>query len=242
MHNFDVRVLLIADVHANLAALRALPKADAIVCAGDIVGFGPHAGGVIDELIRLGAHCVRGEEDDAVARAAAKHLAPPALVHAAAELRERTRAALTPAQMRWLRGLPPELELTFDGLRVGVLHAYPGDYTRYVAPSDEELMRIARAFPRCNIIVLGHTHRRGTWKNRALVVNPGSVGMPQRAGYASYAIMEAGKIRFGSSRFDPSETLHELSKMEIGADAYREYEGELTRGSTRPFQRLARVG
>ena len=237
-----MKVLLIADVHANLAALRALPKADAIVCAGDVVGFGPEAGAVIDELIRLGAHCVRGEEDDAVARAAAKHLAPPALVHAAAELRERTRAGLTPAQMRWLRALPPELELTFDGFRVGVLHAYPGDYTRYVAPSDEELMRITRAFPRCNIIVVGHTHRRGTWKARALVVNPGSVGMPQRAGYASYAIMETGKIRFGSSRFDASQTLRQLSDLDVSADAYREYEQELTRGSTRPFQRLARVG
>lgn len=236
-----MRVLLIADVHANLAALRVLPKADAIVCAGDVIGFGPEPGAVIDELMRLGARCVRGEEDDAVARSVA-HPVPPALTHAAAELRERTRASLTAAQLRWLRRLPPELELTFDGVRVGVMHAYPGDYTRYIAPSEEELMRITRAFPHCNIIALGHTHRRGTWKGRALVVNPGSVGMPQRAGYASYAILEDGRVRFGSSRFDPSETLRALAKMEISAEAYRECEQELTRGSTRPFQRLARVG
>ncbi|MGH7715437.1 MAG: metallophosphoesterase, partial [Vulcanimicrobiaceae bacterium] len=47
-----MRVLLIADVHSNLAALRALPDGDAVVCAGDIVGFGPDSAGVIDELRR----------------------------------------------------------------------------------------------------------------------------------------------------------------------------------------------
>jgi putative phosphoesterase len=236
-----MRVLIIADVHANLAALRALPKADAIVCAGDVVGFGPDPAAVIEELVRLDARCVRGEEDDAVARGVA-HPVPPALVHAAAESRERARAALTPAQLRWLRRLPPELELTFDGLRLGVTHAYPGDYTRYVAPSDEELMRIMRAFPHCDVIVLGHTHRRGTWKGRAQVVNPGSVGMPQRPGLASYAMLENGRIRFGSARFDPAQTLRSMANLSTQEEAYREYEAELTRGSTRPFQRLARVG
>jgi hypothetical protein len=28
-----------------------------VVCAGDVVGFGPDSAGVIDELQRRGAHC-----------------------------------------------------------------------------------------------------------------------------------------------------------------------------------------
>jgi putative phosphoesterase len=235
-----MRVLVIADVHANLAALRALPKADAVVCAGDVVGFGPDCGAVIDELVRLGAHCVRGDEDDAVARAV-EYPAPPSLMHAACEVRKHTRAALTATQMRWLRALPPELELDFDGVRVGVTHAYPGDYSRYVAPTDEELSRIMRAFPHCNVIMLGHTHRRGTWKGRALVVNPGSVGMPHRPGYASYALLENGHVKFDSAPYDPAETLWSLSQFGIDDEAYRECEQELTLGSTRPFQRLPSV-
>jgi putative phosphoesterase len=235
-----MRVLIISDIHANLPALRSLPAADAIICAGDVVGFGPDPSGVVAELMRLDVKCVRGEEDDAVARVTKQHPVPPALVHTAKALREHARASLSTAQMRWLRALPPELELTLDGVRIGMTHAYPGDYTRYVAPTPEELSRTIRAFPHCAVVVVGHTHRRGTWKGRALVVNPGSVGMPQRAGYASYAFLEGGKVRFGSSRYDPSETLAEMRKLDIGEEAYLEYEHELTRGSLRPHQRLAR--
>ncbi|MGH7714609.1 MAG: metallophosphoesterase family protein, partial [Vulcanimicrobiaceae bacterium] len=122
-----MRVLIISDIHANLAALRALPSADAIVCAGDVVGFGPDPSGVVDELMRLDVKCVRGEEDDAVARSA-KHPVPQAVAQVAKALREHARASLNPAQMRWLRALPPELELTLDGVRIGITHAYPGDY------------------------------------------------------------------------------------------------------------------
>ena len=236
-----MRVLIISDIHANIQALRALPAADAIVCAGDVVGFGPDPSGVVAELMRLDVKCVRGEEDDAVARVTKQHPVPPALVHAAKAMRERARATLNPAQMRWLRALPPELELTLDGVRLGITHAYPGDYTRYVAPTPDELSRTMRAFPHCDVVVVGHTHRRGTWKGRALVVNPGSVGMPQRPGYASYAFLENGKVRFGSARYDPSQTLAALRSLGIDAEAYLECEHELTRGSLRPHQRLART-
>ncbi|MGH7660108.1 MAG: metallophosphoesterase family protein, partial [Vulcanimicrobiaceae bacterium] len=225
------------DVHANLAALRALPPADAVVCAGDIVGLGPDAGGVIDELIRLGASCVRGDEDDAVAKGSA-HPVPAQIAHAARELRERTRAALSKAQLRWLQQLPPELELTFDGIRVGVTHAYPGDYTRYIRPTEEEISRISRAFPHCEIVVIGHSHRQGSWKNRCFVVNPGSVGLPERAGYASYALLENGHVTFATARYNPRTTLSALAAVGISDRAYGECCDELTIGSIRPFARL----
>ncbi|MGH7706707.1 MAG: metallophosphoesterase [Vulcanimicrobiaceae bacterium] len=47
-----MRVLIVADIHANLAALEALPLADAIICAGDVVGFGPDPSETIDWLRR----------------------------------------------------------------------------------------------------------------------------------------------------------------------------------------------
>ena len=227
-----MRVLIIADVHANLAALRALPRADAIVCAGDIVGFGPDCGAVIDELNRLGAYCVRGDEDDAVEKTA-PHPAPPSLTHATSEVRARTREVLSPAQMHWLQSLPPELELSFDGVRVGVIHAYPGDYARYVKPTEEEVSRMARAFPRCEIVVFGHTHRPGTWQGRCLVVNPGSVGLPHRPGLASYALLENRRVTFGAARYDTAEALVALSRLEISTQAHAECARELTLGSTR---------
>jgi len=233
-----MRVLLIADIHANLAALRALPSADAILCAGDVVGFGPDAGAVIDELQRLRVRCVRGDEDDAVAKNV-WHPVPPSLEHAGLEVRERTREALSQSQMRWLQNLPPELEESFDGVRIGVTHAYPGDYTRYLKPTDEEISRISRAFPHCDIVLLGHTHRSGSWKGRCRIINPGSVGFPQRPGFAAYAVLEKGKIIFGEARYDPKITLAMLSTWSISDEAYGECANELTEGSTRPYARVA---
>lgn len=233
-----MRVLIISDVHANLAALRALPEADAVVCAGDVVGFGPDCGAVIDLLQAGGAACVRGDEDDAIARAAA-HPAPLPLAHAADEMRRRTASLLGAKQLRWLKSLPPELEVTFDGVRIGITHAYPGDYTRYIKPTEDEISRIGRAFPHCDVVVVGHTHRQGSWQGRCLIVNPGSVGFPQRAGYASYAMLENGNVTFGQARYDPTETLDALRKLDLSEEAYEECTRELTMGSSRPYDRLA---
>jgi predicted phosphodiesterase len=56
-----MRALLIADVHANLEALRALPPAERVICAGDLVGLGPDPNQVVELLRRTSAICVRGE-------------------------------------------------------------------------------------------------------------------------------------------------------------------------------------
>ncbi len=233
-----MRVLLIADVHANLAALRALPEADAVVCAGDVVGFGPNGAGVIDELLRRGARCVRGDEDDAIANGS-NHPAPPSLPLAAIESREQTRASLSDAHMHWLKNLPPELELRFDGVSVAVTHAYPGDYGRYIKPTDDETERISRAFPRCDLVVVGHTHRPGKWESHNVIANPGSVGLSHRAGYASYAMLEDGRVTFSDVRYDPIETIAASIRFGLSNSAHQEYVTELVNGSNRPFTRLA---
>jgi putative phosphoesterase len=233
-----MRVLLIADVHANAAALRALPEADAVVCAGDVVGFGPDSAGVIDELQRRGAHCVRGDEDDAIANGTS-HPAPPSLSSATNESRTLTRASLSDAHLRWLKNLPPEIELRFDGVAVAVIHAYPGDYSRYIKPTDDEIERISRAFPKCDLVVIGHTHRPGTWQGRNIIINPGSVGLSQRAGYASYAMLENGKVTFSDVRYDPIETIAASVRFGLSNEAHQEYVTELVNGANRPFARLA---
>jgi len=233
-----MRVMIIADLHANLAALRALPDADAVICAGDIVGFGPDCGAVIEMLQARDAACVRGDEDDAIARTVA-HPAPLSLANATDEIRRRTETLLTAKQLRWLKSLPPELEVSFDGVRIGITHAYPGDYTRYIKPTEDEISRIGRAFPHCDLVVVGHTHRQGSWQGRCRIINPGSVGLPQRAGYASYAMLEKSEVTFGQARYDPRETLEALSQLGLSEEALAECNRELTMGSSRPYDRLA---
>ena len=68
-----MRVALISDVHANLAALDAVlreaqaSRVEAVWHTGDLVGYGPDPDEVVARMIDLGARCVLGNHDAAVA-------------------------------------------------------------------------------------------------------------------------------------------------------------------------------
>lgn len=68
-----VSVAVFADVHGNLPALEAvlkdirLRRPDYIMCAGDLVGYGPFPGQVVDLIAGQNLLTVQGNYDDAVA-------------------------------------------------------------------------------------------------------------------------------------------------------------------------------
>jgi len=230
--------LIIADIHANAAALHALPEADQIICAGDVVTFGVEPNECIDWLRRRNAACIRGEEDDAVAHGVA-HALPERLTAAGIASRSWTRAELTPSNLSWLSNLPPEIHMEVDGYRIGVVHAYPGDYNRYLQPTDEELERMTRAFPFADFVVAAHTHRQGSWRCRdSVVVNPGSVGQNVLPGRASYVLFDRGNIYFGTARYDMWAAVAEVRRSSLVRSAQDACIRELTEGSVRPSCRL----
>ena len=230
--------LIIADIHANAAALAALPEADQVICAGDIVTFGVEPNECIDWLRRRKAMCIRGEEDDAVANNVA-HALPDRLIAAGIASRSWTRLQLTPSNLAWLSDLPPEIHVAIDGYRMGIVHAYPGDYNRYLRPTDEELERMTRAFPLADLVAAAHTHRQGSWHCRGrLVLNPGSVGQNALPGYASYVLFERGKISFGASRYDVGMAVERIHRSSLPHSVQAACIRELTEGSLRPSSRL----
>lgn len=233
-----MRTLIIADVHANFSALAALPQADLILCAGDVVTFGPDPADCIEWLSLRRSLCVRGDEDDAVGNAA-EHQLPDHLCHAGTVSRSWTKSVLSPSHRSWLAELPPELEAVVDGHRLSVVHAYPGDYSRYLRPTEEELHRLTRAFPRADVIVIGHTHRPGCWRYRGkVIVNPGSVGQSAIAGKASYALLHDGRITLGSIAYDHLKTQRRLQQCGMDPAAATCCAHELRNGSPRPTSRL----
>ena len=230
--------LIIADIHANAAALAALPAADKVICAGDIVTFGVEPNECIDWLRRRNALCIRGEEDDAVAHGVA-HALPERLSAIGIASRSWTRSQLTPSNLAWLRDLPPEIHVEIDGYHIGVVHAYPGDYNRYLRPTEEELERMTRAFPRADLIVAAHTHRQGRWHRRGCVVlNPGSVGQGVLPGRASYALFEHGSSSFGTVEYDVRAAVETIRQSSLSRNVQEACIRELTEGSTRPSSRL----
>ncbi len=66
----SMRLLVVSDIHSNLAALQAVlidaSPWDRCICAGDTVGYGPDPNDCISTLQDLGFGCIRGNHDHEV--------------------------------------------------------------------------------------------------------------------------------------------------------------------------------
>uniref|UniRef100_E6Q389 Calcineurin-like phosphoesterase domain-containing protein n=1 Tax=mine drainage metagenome TaxID=410659 RepID=E6Q389_9ZZZZ len=233
-----MRVLVVADIHANYDALAALPDSDLTLCAGDTVTFGALPNESLDWLRERRALSIRGEEDDAVANGTFYRL-PRHIEQAGIAGRAWTRATIAPARSAQLASLPPEYETVVDGCRIAMVHAYPGDYNRYLGPSDDELDRMTRAFPRAQIIVTAHTHRQSVRRYRdKLIVNPGSVGLSSKGGHAAFVLIEHGNLTFASIPYDVERAIERIRATALASDVKDACIRELTKGSLRPYTRL----
>lgn len=180
----EERIAIGADIHANLAALRATLSdaakqgATRIVVAGDIVGFGPQPNEVVDLLRAARAELVRGNhEQDYVAG------------YARPEICEHWQSDPQLAAMCWyldrlgedrstfLAALPERLWLDEATL---VTHGSPR-HIRDGIRTDTPEAAVAAMFVgvAARLAFVGHTHRamRRTFADR-VVVNGGSVGSP----------------------------------------------------------------
>lgn len=187
-----MRVGLISDIHGNLCAVEGLladmPDVDQIICAGDIVGYGPRPAAYFDRVRDVCSLVVQGNYDQAVERPdsyAHNELAQAGLAHAQGEL--------TDEQRRWLAELPQRAELASGSYKLAHSHPAPQEQGTYVLPRHFPEMR--PHLDDYDGFVIGHTHiqHRARIDNR-LIVNPGSVGQPwdgnARAAYARLDVAE----------------------------------------------------
>jgi putative phosphoesterase len=176
------RIALIADIHANSAALDAVIRdarargAQAFICAGDVVGDGSHPDEVCRQVIELGVVGVQGEHDRKMVKAIRKREgrrrdATPGGVPA---------STMLPTHVAYLESLPAERRFTLRGMRFLITHTAPAGEKREIGPGipDETLARYAYiADAEC--VIVGHSHRpflRTAGPVR--FINPGSVGRP----------------------------------------------------------------
>lgn len=185
-----MKLALIADVHANLPALDAviadMPQVDAILCAGDVVGYYADPDEVCHRLRELGAWVIRGNHDAYVTGQL-----EPDPARRAAYRTDWTRGRLGPENLAWLSALPVEMTFCWGGARVQVRHANPWDEELYLYPDSETSLRRIALDPG-EFLVVGHTHRPMTVRCGAgLLINPGSVGQPRDwSPLAAYAIFD----------------------------------------------------
>ena len=206
-----MRYGLLSDIHGNLPALLAIVNAlsrldiDAYVCAGDVVGYGPHPEACVAAVDALRPVWVLGNHELMLLGRLPIEAAPPL----ARKSIEWTRSVLPVRVMRRLEQLP--LTATLAG-GVIVAHGSLSNASARVkrrAQIVAELDQLECAHPQAWILVLGHTHcvvvasaeRRVRWaglrprvrlrSDCRYLVNPGSVGQSRGcAGHARAAVLD----------------------------------------------------
>jgi putative phosphoesterase len=184
-HYHLMKVGLVSDVHGNRIALEAVfddvPDVDALVCAGDVVGYNPWHADCVAAMRSRDVPTVSGNHDRAVAAEGSF-----AFNSVAAAGVDHAREQLDDDQVAWLRDLPTHRRL-LDG-RLRVVHGHPDDPDRYT---------YARTFSAdlldgADALVLGHTHvQEHRHVGDGVVVNPGSVGQPRDGDpRAAYAVLD----------------------------------------------------
>jgi putative phosphoesterase len=199
-----LRVGLISDLHGNLIALEAVlaelerDGIGEIVCLGDIA-VGPQGPETLARLRDLDCPVVRGNWDDWFAAG----IPPLGGDHGRrlVEQGEWWAKRLSPADLQYLGELPPTLELPLDGRALLCFHGSPRSHSDaiLVGTPDDELATLLDGHE-ASVFAGGHTHLQLVRPHGpALVVNPGSVGLPFEGWppsetrvlpWAEYAVLE----------------------------------------------------
>lgn len=241
-----MRYALISDIHANLPALDAVladidarGDVDAIVHAGDLVGYSSFPNEVIARLQSRGIAGIAGNYDSTVATGY-KHCGCRADTPRQEELAhlsyEYTLRSTTAASKQYLGALPFLLDLRplgghLSGPRLVLVHGTPTLNTVYwTADRDDDFCRKMAAvvgLKAGDVIAFGHTHK--PW-HRAVdgihFINTGSVGRPKdgdwRAGYVRLDLGGAEpRVEFVRVAYDLAATIAGIRAAGLPEDFVR---------------------
>lgn len=211
-----MRLLLLADIHANLEALEAVLVDAATrgysdtLFLGDAVGYGADAGAVLQCLKLLSPRCVRGNHEQMLLSAARTGKPSDTPVGQALKL---ALSQLSADDLEWLRGWKQGIKALHGNVESFFVHGSPRDPNEYM--NSLSAARAAFTDWAGRLAFVGHSHIAGVYAalerdvsnvrftaflegvNRMAlpprgrwIVNPGSVGQPRdgdpRAGYGIF--------------------------------------------------------
>ena len=216
-----MRILLLADIHANWPALEAIDEPhDLCLCLGDLVDYGVEPLPCIQWVRDHCEYVIRGNHDHAVAQniVATGDVGYRFLARATRPLMWQMLGA---EEKTYLARLPVTLHLTLDGRDFYLVHATPRD------PLDEFLLDDTAQWERrlqgneAQFVLVGHTHKQFALElNGCQLINPGSVGQPRDGDpRAAYAVIENGKVELKRVEYDVERTVSAIEAAPIFAQA-----------------------
>ena len=183
-----MRIAVIADIHSNIFSLNEVlldidnRDADLIVCMGDLVGYATYPNEVIDTIRENKIMTIMGNYDEAVGEermaCGCDYPDPKDLENAGISLNwtiDETRDD----NKDFLRSLPKEVKMIFEGKTVLFVHGSPREINEYLKENSTEAEEVMADFEG-DILVCGHTHKPyyKMYGNKMLV-NAGSAGKPK---------------------------------------------------------------
>jgi len=213
-----VKIVIISDIHANLAALQSLPERqyDQLWCIGDLVDYGPNPHEVVEWVRANATVVVRGNHDHAAGFSVDPQCSAPYKKLAAETLRF-TLQVCTKEDLNYLKNLPVYREISVPSTRFYLVHATPTDplfgYCPEHAPSWREQVGCVAA----DVLVVGHTHTPFVRREGGIsILNPGSLGQPKTGRpQACYAIWEDGEMSLKEYEYPIEETIRGIRAMPI---------------------------
>lgn len=213
-----MRILILADIHANWPALEAIVARetfDECWCIGDIVDYGPFPVECIEWVRENCRYVVRGNHDHAVAHFV-NGRGDDGYRYLARVTREWTWSVLREDHLFYLRKLPVTLDLTQFGRTIQLVHATPRDPLDEYLGADETgwSERLDRTY--AQLLCVGHTHLPFLLEMEGkAVLNPGSVGQPRDGDpRACCAVIEDGRIELLRVEYPVEATVQAIRDLD----------------------------
>jgi putative phosphoesterase len=217
-----MRILLLADVHANWPALQAVAAEahDVCLCLGDLVEYGLEPTPCIAWLREHAPHTIRGNHDHGLVQDV-RVKGRTGFKYLTSVTRPLNRAALDATDLRYLSRLPVSRLVTLDGTRFLMVHATPRDpLDEYAQPNPEFWARRLQNVE-ADVICVGHTHQPYVLEVEGkLVINPGSVGQPRDGDpRASCALIEGNRVDLKRIDYRIEDTVAAIQASSLVAQA-----------------------
>jgi putative phosphoesterase len=213
-----MKIAIISDIHANLAALRAFPEPnfDELWCVGDLVDYGPRPREVVQEIRRRANLIISGNHDYAAGYAEDPRCSAP-YRRLAAETLRYTREVCSEDELQFLRGLPRFQQRVLNSTSFYVVHATPSDPLFAYCPEGSANWAPEVEEIDADVLVVGHTHTPFVRRvANTTIVNPGSLGQPKTGRpQACYAVWEDGTVSLHEYSYPIAETIADIRKMPI---------------------------
>ena len=237
-----MKFALISDIHGNLESLQVVlndihsQNPDArIICAGDIVGYGPDPQACIDTLRAMDIPCVIGNHEEMVL--GTRNFSQ--CVYSGIISAVWTRKQISADAKSYLHSLPFHLR---PSATIIICHGNLSDTNTYVSDTrraETALQQMSEQFEDARILVCGHTHhaalyspgsgfqlvrepgKRQLRQDGCYVINPGAVGQSRDGKpLARYALLDSAdmSVEFRELSYDHGRTLQKLRDASLVAE------------------------